>query len=189
MDQEAVVSSAQRIRAGLTRATPSSSIVNPFVSASSGRMSLYERVKVAVGAVLLLPIRVLALLTASVVAFGCARLSLVGIDRKDLDKPITGWRRAVLTPIAYVPTTSIDADTCWVATCTDDTRWSRWLMRGVLFVCGFYYIRVKGRCAPPQDAPIVVSNHCTFWDAVFHFYYLNGPVGVAKGTCCTPCGV
>mmetsp|Transcript_33934 Transcript_33934/g.85149 ORF Transcript_33934/g.85149 Transcript_33934/m.85149 type:complete len:494 (-) Transcript_33934:96-1577(-) len=38
--------------------------------------------------------------------------------------------------------------------------------RAALFCCGFYYVRVRGQCAQPQDAPLLVANHVSFVDAL-----------------------
>ncbi|GJM97465.1 hypothetical protein PR202_ga14394 [Eleusine coracana subsp. coracana] len=57
--------------------------------------------------------------------------------------------------------------------------WRRRLMwitrisaRCILFSFGYHWIRKKGRPAPRELAPIVVSNHVSYIDPIFYFYEL-----------------
>lgn len=152
MQHESVVHSARAVRSRLSTVSD----VNPFINTTTTtRHSWYETAKLALGTVLLLPVRVLSLLGVAVVSWMFASASQVGLTDADLAQPLRGWRRALLFPIPL-------------------------LLRFAMFMCGFYWIPVKGRCASSAEAPIVLSNHCSFWDALFHFYYLGGPIGVAK---------
>lgn len=54
-------------------------------------------------------------------------------------------------------------------------RWVLWVprvtARCILFCLGFYWIPVKGSCAERHQAPIIVSNHVSMWEALFLFWH------------------
>ncbi len=39
--------------------------------------------------------------------------------------------------------------------------------RGIMLALGFLHIKVKGRKASPDEAPIVVSNHISFVETIY----------------------
>uniref|UniRef100_A0A803MQ31 EF-hand domain-containing protein n=1 Tax=Chenopodium quinoa TaxID=63459 RepID=A0A803MQ31_CHEQI len=49
---------------------------------------------------------------------------------------------------------------------------TRFCSRCILFSFGYHWIRRKGRPAPREIAPIIVSNHVSYIDPIFYFYEL-----------------
>lgn len=49
---------------------------------------------------------------------------------------------------------------------------TRFCTRCILFSFGYQWIRRKGKAAPREIAPIVVSNHVSYIDPIFYFYEL-----------------
>lgn len=41
-----------------------------------------------------------------------------------------------------------------------------------IFPCSYQWIRRKGKAAPREIAPIVVSNHVSYIEPIFYFYEL-----------------
>jgi len=119
----------------------------------------WQRAKIAVAAVTLLPVRavvgLIMLSTFTAIAYVCARVdgALLGAQGDLLAGPM---HRRVLSPAA------------------------RGFTRVFLFVLGLHRIRVSGRehCAPPRagsadpgeyPAPLIVSNHVSYLDILVHF--------------------
>ncbi|CAM6101514.1 unnamed protein product [Calypogeia fissa] len=97
--------------------------------------------------ILFLPLcllRVVLWVTAMTLGYVCTKLALIGAENV-LTKPLPAWRRPLLFPV-------------------------RFLARVVLFACGFHWIHIKGKPAPRDQAPILISNHVTFVDPVFIFF-------------------
>lgn len=44
--------------------------------------------------------------------------------------------------------------------------------RFILFSFGYHWIRRKGKPAPREIAPVVVSNHVSYIEPIFYFYEL-----------------
>ncbi|BBN16600.1 hypothetical protein MPTK1_7g07720 [Marchantia polymorpha subsp. ruderalis] len=89
-------------------------------------------------------VRALLWITSMLLGFLCTKVALIGA--KDvLKKPFPAWRRPLLFPV-------------------------RFFARVLLFACGFQWIHIKGKPAPRDQAPIIVSNHVTFVDPVFIFF-------------------
>ncbi|ETV87415.1 hypothetical protein H257_00998 [Aphanomyces astaci] len=130
---------------------------NPFVY-QTPTMSTYERVKTVVMCVLLVPvIRVLLVLVLLIPVVLLATLGTLGHSHQDKDGhllPMSRWRRCVVYPI-------------------------RWFLRAILFVFGFYYIKVshapKSSAAPTQ---LLVANHIGFIDGLFFGAYCFPSVAV-----------
>eukprot|EP00850_Spirogloea_muscicola_P023341 SM000349S12881 [mRNA] locus=s349:77780:80799:- [translate_table: standard] len=116
---------------------------NPFQNNSYSITGVYEVLRTAVVLPLFL-IRVLLLLLMLLMGYLSTKVALVGA-RDTLTRPFSPWRRASLWPV-------------------------RLCARGLLFACGYHWIRVKGKPAPRDAAPILVSNHVTFVDPVFVFF-------------------
>ncbi|XP_027162734.1 lysophospholipid acyltransferase LPEAT2 isoform X1 [Coffea eugenioides] len=123
---------------------PGPTTVDPFKNYTLGIDGLYEWVKIVV----CLPIAALRLvlfglcLTVGYVATVCA---LRGWE--DKQNPMPKWRCRLM----------------WV---------TRLCSRCILFSFGYHWIRRKGRPAPREIAPIVVSNHVSYIEPIFFFYEL-----------------
>ncbi|ETW09963.1 hypothetical protein H310_00380 [Aphanomyces invadans] len=121
---------------------------NPFVY-QTPTMSMYERVKTVVMCVLLVPvIRMLLVMVLLVPIVFLAFVGTLGHSHQDKDGhlvPMARWRRCIVYPI-------------------------RWFIRAILFVFGFYYIKVTH---PPKSSPrkvltqLIVANHIGFIDGLF----------------------
>ncbi|KAL3680291.1 hypothetical protein R1sor_023247 [Riccia sorocarpa] len=115
---------------------------NPFKNATR-EWSTLEVLKTVLLAPLCL-VRVLLLILSLSLGFLCTRLALIGA--KDvLRKPFPAWRRPLFFPV-------------------------RFCGRALLFACGIHWIHIKGKPAPRDQAPIIVSNHTSFVDGIFIFY-------------------
>ncbi|XP_002986255.2 lysophospholipid acyltransferase LPEAT2 [Selaginella moellendorffii] len=116
---------------------------NPFLNAVPGISNPYELFK----AIVMLPVAILRMIAFTVIlllGLVLTKIALIGA-RDVLTRPFPAWRRSLLWPV-------------------------RILARVLLFVCGFHWITIKGKPAPRERAPILVSNHVTFVDPVFIFY-------------------
>ena len=94
--------------------------------------------KLAIASVTLFPVRLVLVLALLLVVIVLANIAAFGVHTRDLSKrPLAVWRLAVRA-IALV------------------------LVRGIFFVCGFYWIKENGTPAPTSEAPVAISNHvCT----------------------------
>ncbi|CAN1157658.1 Lysophospholipid acyltransferase LPEAT2 [Linum perenne] len=121
---------------------PSPSTVDPFRNATPRIDGLYEALKI----LLLLPIVVLRLILFGLcLAVGYLATKLAIHGWKDKENPMPRWRSRLM----------------WI------TRVSA---RGILFSFGYQWIRRKGKPAPREIAPIVVSNHVSYIEPIFYFY-------------------
>lgn len=90
---------------------------------------------------ILFPIRITLAVLFFLLAWPIARLRLAGLSEADRARPVEGWRQWFLHPIVL------------------------FLSRGVFFFTGFMWIRVKGRQASQQEAPVLaVAPHSGFLD-------------------------
>lgn len=126
--------------------------------------STCQRVKRLIVGISLLPLRLLGTILNLPLTFLVAKVATLGLQKAD-HHPITGsplapWRLCVLQLFSV-------------------------LSRFQLFLLGFVWIRVKGRCACKADAPILVANHCSGLVEGFYFWrygklaeasYLENPV-------------
>ncbi|MCO5588556.1 hypothetical protein L7F22_042513 [Adiantum nelumboides] len=98
--------------------------------------------------ILMLPLvilRVLLLLIILVIGYISVKLALIGV-KDPLFRPFPSWRRTLFWPV-------------------------RIGVRAIMFfVFGYYWIPIKGKCAPRNVAPIIVSNHISFLEPLFVFY-------------------
>lgn len=120
-------------------------VVNPFVN-DTPKLTRYERLKLSVMSVTILPIRSLMVLGLLLGASGCATLLLLGAPRAKRGQPalpLEPWRRKLMASTIKV------------------------FGRGILFACGFYYIKTTGRLAPAEEAPVFVPNHLSFIDPIW----------------------
>ncbi|KAH9558725.1 hypothetical protein CY35_06G023000 [Sphagnum magellanicum] len=115
---------------------------NPFRNDSRFE-GTYEVVKTVVLFPVML-LRAVLFVAALLLGYCITKIALLGA-KKVLTKPFPTWRRVLLMPV-------------------------RFCARIQLFSCGFQWICVKGKPAPRQEAPILVSNHVTFADPLFIFF-------------------
>ncbi|CAL4203919.1 unnamed protein product, partial [Meganyctiphanes norvegica] len=122
-----------------------SQILNPFIHRPELNTT-YDKLKLVVMSVLVVPFRVLGICICLLVCYAFAFTGLYGLSREDYNaKPLSGWRRKI--------------------------RWymglcGRWMM----FCYAFQWMKIKGRRASRDEAPILVAGpHSTFFDcnAVF----------------------
>ncbi|MBA0688718.1 hypothetical protein Goari_006487, partial [Gossypium aridum] len=123
---------------------PASTTVDPFRNGTPFISGVYEAVKI----VLCLPIMLLRLVlfgACLAVGYIATRIALEGW--KDKQNPMPKWRCRIM----------------WV---------TRICARFILFSFGYQWIRRKGKPAPREIAPIVVSNHVSYIEPIFYFYEL-----------------
>lgn len=123
---------------------PSTSTIDPFRNHTLKIEGVYEWVKI----VICLPIALVRLAlfgSALVIGYLATKLALLGW--KDKHNPMPRWRRWLM----------------WI---------TRICARCILFSFGYHWIKRKGRPAPREVAPIVVSNHVSYVDPIFFFYEL-----------------
>ncbi len=71
---------------------PTTPAVNPFVHNID--MSAYDKIKVYILTVILLPLRLVAVFACLLIAYLLACIGTIGLSQEDLiHKPMTGWRR------------------------------------------------------------------------------------------------
>ncbi|XP_040999443.1 lysophospholipid acyltransferase LPEAT2-like [Juglans microcarpa x Juglans regia] len=131
---------------------PGPATVDPFRNETPTIDGLYEWVKIVV----CLPIAAVRLVLFGVcllVGFLATKLALEGW--KDKQNPLPRWRSRIM----------------WV---------TRVCARCILFSFGYHWIRRKGKPAPRETAPIVVSNHVSFIEPIFYFYELFPTIVAAE---------
>uniref|UniRef100_A0A7N0SZ83 EF-hand domain-containing protein n=1 Tax=Kalanchoe fedtschenkoi TaxID=63787 RepID=A0A7N0SZ83_KALFE len=123
---------------------PGSTTVNPFKNHTERIQGVYEWVKI----VICLPIALLRLvLFATCLSVGYVATKLALSGWKDRHNPMPKWRSRVMLI-------------------------TRFCSRFILFSFGYHWIKRKGRPAPREVAPILVSNHVSYIDPIFYFYEL-----------------
>ncbi|XP_022757148.1 lysophospholipid acyltransferase LPEAT2-like isoform X3 [Durio zibethinus] len=123
---------------------PAPSTVDPFRNGTPFISGVYEMIKI----VLCLPIALARLVlfgACLAVGYIATRIALEGW--KDKQYPMPKWRSRIM----------------WV---------TRVCARFILFSFGYQWIRRKGKPAPREIAPIVVSNHVSYIEPIFYFYEL-----------------
>lgn len=123
---------------------PGSTTIDPFRNHTPNIEGSYEWLKIVV----CLPIAAVRLLLFGLcltVGYVVTRLALAGW--KDRQNSMPKWRCRLM----------------WV---------TRFCGRAILFTFGFHWIKRKGKPAPREIAPIVVSNHVSYIDPIFFFYEL-----------------
>ncbi|XP_021280031.1 lysophospholipid acyltransferase LPEAT2 [Herrania umbratica] len=123
---------------------PAPTTIDPFRNGTPFVSGVYELIKI----LLCLPIALARLvLFGACLAIGyiATRIALEGW--KDKQNPMPKWRSRIM----------------WV---------TRVCARFILFSFGYQWIRRKGRPAPREVAPIVVSNHVSYIEPIFYFYEL-----------------
>ncbi|CAI9781561.1 unnamed protein product [Fraxinus pennsylvanica] len=123
---------------------PESSTIDPFRNHTPRIEGLYEWIKIFV----CLPIALARLLLFGLclmVGYVATVFALHGWT--DRQNPMPKWRCRVL----------------WV---------TRYCSRFILFSFGYHWIKRRGKPAPREIAPIVVSNHVSYVEPIFFFYEL-----------------
>ncbi|KAK7292562.1 hypothetical protein RJT34_15413 [Clitoria ternatea] len=123
---------------------PAASTMNPFRSDTPRIEGVYEWAKT----VACLPIAAVRLVLFGLclgLGYLATRLALEGW--KDKENPMPKWRSRVM----------------WI---------TRLCGRCILFSFGYQWIKRKGRPAPREIAPIIVSNHVSYIEPIFYFYEL-----------------
>nr|POE57480.1 isoform 2 of lysophospholipid acyltransferase lpeat2 [Quercus suber] len=129
-----------------------SSTVDPFLNKTGRIEGLYEWLKLVV----CLPVAAVRLVLFGVcllIGFVATKVALYGW--KDRQSPMPVWRSRIM----------------WI------TRISA---RFILFSFGYHWIRRKGKPAPRETAPIVVSNHVSYIEPIFYFYELFPTIVAAE---------
>jgi len=128
--------------------------VNPFVH--NIHLGTYDRIKVYLLTVVLLPVRVVIVFICLLIAYMLAYVGTMGLSQDELNqKPMKGWRRSLSVPITA-------------------------LARMTFRVSG-YQVRVIGRQATPAEAPILLfAPHGTFLDG-FVAHWTGLPCLIIRG--------
>ncbi|MGH0158423.1 UNVERIFIED_CONTAM: hypothetical protein FKN15_035641 [Acipenser sinensis] len=114
---------------------------NPFVHELT--LTNRQKVKVALLGTVLFPVRMLLTVIVFLILWPISRLRFLGLSKEQVSQPITGWRWWFLQVLAWT------------------------LCRVLFFVMGFMRVKVRGRMAPPTEAPIlVVAPHSSFLDSI-----------------------
>ncbi|XP_061346978.1 lysophospholipid acyltransferase LPEAT2 [Gastrolobium bilobum] len=123
---------------------PAAITVDPFRNGTPEMEGVYEWVKTVV----CLPLAVVRLVLFGLclaVGYVATKLALHGW--KDKENPMPRWRCRIM----------------WI---------TRICARFILFSFGYQWIKRKGRPAPREIAPIIVSNHVSYIEPIFYFYEL-----------------
>ncbi|KAF5811695.1 putative plasmalogen synthase [Helianthus annuus] len=121
---------------------PVSTTVDPFRNLTPKIEGVYEWVKMVVCVPIAL-VRVVLFGLCIVVGYVATKLALCGW--KDSSNAMPRWRCRVM----YV---------------------TRLCGRAILFSFGYHWIKRKGKPAPREIAPMLVSNHVSYIDPIFFFY-------------------
>ncbi|XP_012083510.1 lysophospholipid acyltransferase LPEAT2 isoform X2 [Jatropha curcas] len=131
---------------------PAPSTLDPFRNDTPDIEGLYEVLKILV----CLPIAAVRLVLFGVcllIGYIATKLALQGW--KDKHNPMPRWRCRLM----------------WV---------TRICARCILFSFGYQWIKRKGKPAPRDIAPIVVSNHVSYIEPIFYFYELFPTIVAAE---------
>ncbi|GLT39485.1 hypothetical protein SLA2020_136730 [Shorea laevis] len=123
---------------------PGTTTVDPFQNETPQVDGVYEVMKIVVCFPIAL-VRLVFFGLCLAVGYVATRLALQGW--KDTQNPMPKWRCRIM----------------WV---------TRICARLILFSFGYHWIRRKGKPAPREVAPIVVSNHVSYIEPIFYFYEL-----------------
>ncbi|KAI9182651.1 hypothetical protein LWI28_027529 [Acer negundo] len=123
---------------------PGTITADPFRNDTPG-MTGYEIVKILVCVPIAL-VRLVLFALCLLVGYVATKLALGGW--KDKQNPMPKWRCRIM----------------WI---------TRFCSRCILFSFGYHWIRRKGKPAPREIAPIVVSNHISYIEPIFYFYELS----------------
>jgi hypothetical protein len=129
-------------------------IKNPFVHKL--KLSFADRVKLTVGGVFLLPIRLVSILFLTGVALAVGILMTLGLSTEELEtKPLSGWRKSLRSSLRFVG-------------------------RAIVFCFGFHKIQKIGKRASKSEASIfVAAPHSSFFDTIV-FFILGLPSSVSR---------
>ncbi|XP_024028230.1 lysophospholipid acyltransferase LPEAT2 isoform X1 [Morus notabilis] len=131
---------------------PRQSTANPFRNHTLMISGVYEWLKILV----CLPIAALRLALFGIcLAIGYLATKLALQGWKDKQNPMPKWRCRIM----------------WI---------TRFCARCILFSFGYHWIRRKGKPAPREIAPIVVSNHVSYIEPIFYFYELFPTIVAAE---------
>ncbi|KAJ6722822.1 PHOSPHOLIPID ACYLTRANSFERASE [Salix koriyanagi] len=121
---------------------PAPSTLDPFRNDTPYIEGLYELIKI----VICLPIAIVRLVLFGVcLSLGYVATKIALLGWKDKHNPMPRWRSRLM----------------WV---------TRGCTRCILFSFGYHWIKRKGKLAPREIAPIVVSNHVSYIDPIFYFF-------------------
>lgn len=123
---------------------PGSTTVDPFRNHTPKIEGVYEWVKLIVCAPIAL-VRLVLFAFCLAIGYLATKFALSGW--KDKQNPMPKWRCRVM----------------WI---------TRLCTRGILFSFGYHWIKRKGKPAPREIAPIIVSNHVSYIDPIFFFFEL-----------------
>ncbi|KAI3796579.1 hypothetical protein L1987_39257 [Smallanthus sonchifolius] len=123
---------------------PGSTTVDPFRNQTPKIEGVYEWIKVIVCVPIAL-VRLVLFGLCLAIGYVATKSALQGW--KDKQNPMPKWRCRVM----------------WI---------TRLCSRGILFSFGYHWIKRKGKPAPREIAPILVSNHVSYVDPIFFFYEL-----------------
>ncbi|KAK1394070.1 Lysophospholipid acyltransferase LPEAT2 [Heracleum sosnowskyi] len=119
-----------------------STTVDPFRNGTYEIEGVYEWLKIGI----CLPIALVRMVLFGVclsVGYVATKIALLGW--KDKENPFPKWRCRIM----------------WI---------TRFATRGILFAFGYHWIKRRGKPAPRDTAPIIVSNHVSYVDPIFFFY-------------------
>ncbi|KAJ7007565.1 lysophospholipid acyltransferase LPEAT2 [Populus alba] len=121
---------------------PAPSTLDPFKNDTPYIEGFYELIKI----VICLPIAIARLVLFGVcLAIGYVATKIALKGWKDMHNPMPKWRSRLM---------------CVTRGCA----------RCILFSFGYHWITRKGKLAPREIAPIVVSNHVSYIDPIFYFF-------------------
>ncbi|XP_027038685.1 lysophosphatidylcholine acyltransferase 2-like [Pocillopora damicornis] len=113
---------------------------NPF--SFKLKLTLCDKLKVAILSVTLFPVRLLCLFFLLIVASVIGKLTTLCMKKEEEPEPLSGYRRIMRKPL-------------------------RGIARAMLFCMGFHWVKVKGKLSSSEEAPILtVAPHSSFIDAL-----------------------
>ncbi|XP_052232850.1 lysophosphatidylcholine acyltransferase 2-like isoform X1 [Dreissena polymorpha] len=116
-------------------------ILNPFVHKL--HLGYLDMIKIGVMSVTVAPLRLFMVGLCLVLAWPLAALCVLGRTPEEAKQPLSGWRNTLLRPVIV------------------------FLSRCVFFAGGFHHVKVKGKRAPVQEAPILaMAPHSSYMDAL-----------------------
>ncbi|KAM6908991.1 lysophospholipid acyltransferase LPCAT4 [Xenentodon cancila] len=128
------------------RESPPASLESPHPFIHEVKLTAAQRVMGVILGSVLFPLRITVAALLFLIVWPLARLRLAGLSGEERSRPVTGWRHWLFHRLVW------------------------FLTRAVFFSLGFLWVRVKGRRADLEEAPVlVVAPHSSFMDMLVLF--------------------
>lgn len=115
------------------------------------QFSTLDIIKIVVMSITIAPLRLLLAILIVLMLWPLAAIGSCCTSAEEKKKPLRGWKKVY-------------------------SRVLRFFLRAVFFICGFHWVKVKGKCSTAKEAPIIcAAPHSSMFDALV--VLLNSELG------------